>query len=120
MTDEKKAKKLNYLMNKISLVLKDATLQQGFEIICKRIVELEKENSELRGRITDLCKPPLYDGYSLQKEVAELKAQIERMKNCENCRYNCKENGEEYCYSPNGVCKRYSSTFDKDNWECAE
>lgn len=44
MTEAKKKEKLNDLMNKISFALKDATLQQGFEIICKRIVELEKEN----------------------------------------------------------------------------
>lgn len=40
--------KLNDLMNKISFALKDATLAQGFEIICKRIAELEKENEELK------------------------------------------------------------------------
>lgn len=55
--------------------------------------------------------------YTYAKQLEE---QIDKMKNCENCRYNCIENGEEYCDSPNGVCKRYSSTFDKDNWECAE
>lgn len=37
-----KEEKLKELMNRISLALKDATLQQGFEIICKRIAELEK------------------------------------------------------------------------------
>lgn len=46
MTDKEKAEKMNELMNKISFALKDATLQQGFEIICKRIAELEKENEE--------------------------------------------------------------------------
>ena len=29
---------------------KDANLQQGFEIICKRIAELEKENAELKSK----------------------------------------------------------------------
>lgn len=55
MTDEEKAEmyakrkeKINELMNKISFALKDATLAQGFEIICKRIAELEKENEELK------------------------------------------------------------------------
>lgn len=43
-----KTEKLNELMNRISFALKDATLAQGFEIICKRIAELEKENKELR------------------------------------------------------------------------
>lgn len=40
--------KLNDLKNKISFALKDATLAQGFEIICNRISELEKENEELK------------------------------------------------------------------------
>lgn len=39
-----KTEKLNDLKNRISFALKDGTLQQGFEIICKRIAELEKEN----------------------------------------------------------------------------
>ena len=43
-----KEEKLNDLMNKISFALKDATLAQGFEIICKRISELEKENERLQ------------------------------------------------------------------------
>lgn len=46
-----KNEKLNDLMNKISLSLKDGTLQQGFEIICKRISELEKENEELKEKL---------------------------------------------------------------------
>lgn len=37
------SEKLNDLMNRISFALKDDTLAQGFEIICKRISELEKE-----------------------------------------------------------------------------
>ena len=43
-----KEEKLNDLMNKISFALKDATLAQGFEIICKRISELEEENERLQ------------------------------------------------------------------------
>ena len=37
------------MKNKISMALKDAVLQQGFEIICKNLAELEKENAELKG-----------------------------------------------------------------------
>lgn len=36
------------MKNRISLALKDPILQQGFEIICKNLVELEKENTELK------------------------------------------------------------------------
>lgn len=35
------------LKNKISMVLKDPILQQGFEIICKENLELEKRNEQL-------------------------------------------------------------------------
>lgn len=34
---------------RISMALKDSVLQQGFEIICKNLTELEKENAELKG-----------------------------------------------------------------------
>lgn len=34
----------------ISMALKDPTLQQGFEIICKNLAELEKENAELEAK----------------------------------------------------------------------
>lgn len=35
------------IKNRISMALKDPILQQGFEIICKNLVELEKENADL-------------------------------------------------------------------------
>ena len=38
----------------ISMALKNSTLQQGFEIICKNLSELEKENAELKCFIKDL------------------------------------------------------------------
>ena len=37
------------MKNRISMALKDDVLQQGFEIICKNLAELEKENAELKG-----------------------------------------------------------------------
>lgn len=36
------------MKNRISMALKDPILQQGFEIICKNLANLEKENAELR------------------------------------------------------------------------
>ena len=53
------------MKDKISMALKDPILQQGFEIICKNLAELEKEN-------------------------AELKEQVEN-RNCSNCRRNNRE-----------------------------
>ena len=39
------------MKDKISMTLKDPVLQQGFEIICKNLAELEKEKCELLGII---------------------------------------------------------------------
>lgn len=94
-----KTEKLNDLKNRISFALKDAALQHGFEIICKRIAELEKENEDLKKQIS--CYKAFESHYdeieedakAIAKENAELKAQIERMKCCENCEY---ENFEKY------------------------
>ena len=36
------------MKDKISMALKDPILQQGFEVICKNLAELEKENAELK------------------------------------------------------------------------
>ena len=46
------------MKDKISMALKDPVLQQGFEIICKNLAELKKENSELEEKISVLlsCK----------------------------------------------------------------
>ncbi len=45
------------MKDKISMALKDPTLQQGFEIICKNLAELEKENAELKKlRCCENCK----------------------------------------------------------------
>ena len=39
------------MKDKICMALKDPVLQQGFEIICKNLAELEKEKCELLGII---------------------------------------------------------------------
>ena len=91
-----KEEKLNDLKNRISFVLKDAALQQGFEIICKRIAELEKENADLKAEIglnEVTIQDQLEDRIKIIKENEELKKQIEQMKCCENCEY---ENFEKY------------------------
>ena len=59
------------------MALKDPILQQGFEIICKNLAELEKENAELK------------------KENTELKTRWQ----CRN-KYMCSENGKAFpCYT---------------------
>lgn len=42
------------VMGAISMALKDPTLQQGFEIICKNLAELKKENAELKEKLGDV------------------------------------------------------------------
>jgi hypothetical protein len=46
MGDKRKMNK-DEMKNRISLALKDPILQQGFEIICKELKELEEENQRL-------------------------------------------------------------------------
>ena len=65
----------------ISMALKSPKLQQGFEIICKNLSELEKENAELKKESNQL----FLEG---AKRVEELEAQIEKMKCCGNCAKN--------------------------------
>jgi hypothetical protein len=57
------------MKNKISMALKDPILQQGFEIICKNLAELEKVNTALR-QDWDVMKSTITD---YEKENAELK-----------------------------------------------
>lgn len=77
------------IMNRISFALKDPVLQMGFEVICSKLARLEKEN-------------------------AELKEQIEKMKCCENCRHYSHTYGHCYPYSSYQNCKSLS------NWRLAE
>ena len=71
MIKTERIEKMNELMNKISLSLKDANLQQGFEIICKRIAELEKENAYAKTIIQDLLSNS--DEYARQRAIDFLK-----------------------------------------------
>ncbi len=61
------------------------------------IVELLKENSKLEGKLADLTS----EYYELENfknnEIAELKAQIEKMKLCQNCKFADNDFMEEPC-----------------------
>ena len=50
----------------------------------------------------------------LEKENAELKEQIEKMKCCENCRYYSRTYGHCYSYEANQSCTSLS------NWSSAD
>lgn len=77
------------MKDKISMALKDPILQISFEVICSKLSRLEKEN-------------------------AELKEQIEKMKCCENCRHYSHTYGHCYSYDSYQNCKSLS------NWRLAE
>ena len=68
-----KTEKLNDLKNRISFALKDGTLQQGFEIICKRIAELEKENKDLKSQIKSFENDFEYQNKVIDKYKEDLK-----------------------------------------------
>ena len=74
------------MKDKISMALKDPILQMGFEVICSKLSRLEKEN-------------------------AELKEQIEKMKCHENCRYYSHTYGRCYSYDKYQNCESLS------NWQ---
>ena len=75
--DEKK----DEMKNRISMALKDPILQQGFEIICKNLVELEKENEQLRAdydKQKEINKELVDDMAELHKRIRELETQIKQ------------------------------------------
>ena len=74
------------------------------------IKELEEEKCELLGIIQGKDKVI----QELEKENAELKEQIEKMKCCENCRYYSRTYGHCYSYDSYQNCKSLS------NWRLAE
>jgi hypothetical protein len=94
-------KALDEMKNRISLALKDPILQQGFEIICKRLSILEKD---VRG---------------LEEDKHEL---LKKTKCCENCKYK----GLDYSFSPICISRGWDNirgiggnplTFKCDEWE---
>lgn len=56
MTEEKKDEMKDEMKNRISMALKDPILQQGFEIICKNLAELESQIATLEERCNQLLK----------------------------------------------------------------
>ena len=81
--------KIDEIKNKISMELQNPITQQGFEIICKHILELQKD----KGVLTD--------------KVADLEKQIEKMKCCGNCKYLAYDYEDMLC-SNKKHCKNYN------------
>ena len=75
-----KEEKKDEMKNRISMALRDPILQQGFEIICKNLAELEKENEELRkngftvsAMTEQQLKVAIEKGEQLEKENKKVK-----------------------------------------------
>ena len=105
------------MKNRISMALEDPILQQGFECICKELEAEKKLNEEIKVRFVkcntctdemkskclmfseNLCEGDrceelvdlmeLINKSDLQRENAELKEKIEKMKCCGNCKGVC-------------------------------
>ena len=67
------------MKDKISMTLKDPVLQQGFEIICKNLAELEKENAELKEQCLILADCNTCHS-TCKNENAEIKKQLTKAK----------------------------------------
>ena len=86
------------MKDKISMALKDPILQQGFEIICKNLAKLEKENAKLQEKISILlsCKncPKNKGGWICEKEYEDkcLAQKIEFIKELKKENAKLKEN----------------------------
>ena len=69
----------NEMKDKISMALKDPVLQQGFEIICKNLAELEKENAELKEQCLILADCNTCNS-TCKTENVEMKKQLTKAK----------------------------------------
>ena len=81
------------------------------------IEQLKKQNKELKEELTkktDTNHSLVEQMADLESENAELKAQIEKMKCCENCRHYSRTYGHCYSYSSYQNCKSLS------NWRLDE
>ena len=67
------------MKDKISMALKDPVLQQGFEIICKNLAELEKENAELKEQCLILADCNTCHS-TCKKDNVEIKKQLTKAK----------------------------------------
>ena len=66
------------MKDKISMALKDPVLQQGFEIICKNLAELEKENAELKDKLEILIAVGNTCTKGLNKQLTKAKEIIKK------------------------------------------
>ena len=68
------------MKNRISMALKDPILQQGFEIICKNLAELESRNDTLVKWYNERSESDNSFQQSLYKNIVELEEENEKLK----------------------------------------
>ena len=95
------------MKDKISMALKDPILQMGFEVICSKLSRLEKENAELKEKISVLLSctncPENKGGWGCEKEyenkcLTQKIVYIKELKE-ENAELDCQMNRNKFCYS---------------------
>ena len=87
------------MKDKINMALKDPMLQQGFEIICKNLAELEKEAEEWLDEryLKDMgVRKPCKEAYLAgaeprEKRIAELEMTVGTLRNFSNEQATCIE-----------------------------
>ncbi len=93
----------------------------------------EYDNFRLRYKNCGFCLPLISDlnksekkwFTAIQKDIAELEAQIEKMKCCSNCKHFNKEDDLEYCWNcerqlVNSLDNLSREEIIKDEWEIKE
>ncbi len=78
MTKEELKNKKDEMKDRISMALKDPILQQGFEIICKNLADLEKENAVLREFICDYKEQVKNDNETFNNKIAETQELLDK------------------------------------------
>ena len=81
------------MKNKISMALKGPVLQIGFEIICKNLSELEKENATLK----ELCIQRKKKNAELKEQIEELEKRLEMSNKVYNDNLDYSHHIEELC-----------------------
>ena len=88
-----------------------------------KIKELEKENAELKDKLSNLASVAevrLANWQKYEKENAELKKQIEKMKCCQNCKFEDNDCIEEPCSSCSRCLGDIKRKGNSDKWELQE
>lgn len=88
----------------------------------EEITKLTEENKELKAQVENLEKalkalPQLHD--DAVAELAESKAQINKMKNCFNCKFTLLDENNFYRCKKGGFWQ-FCGRQDCEEWECKE